>query len=66
MPLILESTETKIMTKEKDGNKDELDLDSDEEDEDEEVDMAHHNHDALDEQVSAIHCLGTFGLFCAG
>ena len=54
------------MTKEKDVNKDELDLDSDEEDEDEEVDMAHHNHDALDEQVSAIHCLGTFGLFCAG
>ena len=64
---ILESTETKVASQEVDTEKkaDEFDLDSDEEDEEEGI-MLQLDYEAIDEQVSAIHCLGNLSLNCSG
>ena len=63
VPIILESTETKVIQEEVEKEKGaEFDLDSD--DEDEEV-MIGLDLEGIDEQVSAIHCLGTLFLECS-
>ena len=63
---ILESTETKIAGKEVEKGKkeDEFDLDSDEEDDEDGI-MLQLDIEAIDEQVSAIHCLGNLCLNCS-
>ena len=70
IPLIIEpilaSTETQISGEQVSKKEDqgaEFDLDSDDDDEDEmvmQVDL-----EGIDEQVSAIHCLGNLSLYCS-
>lgn len=66
VPHILESAQTKVTAAPKIEEKgaDEFDLDSDEDDEDDM--MVGVDLEGIDEQVSAIHCLGNLSLYCSG